>query len=218
MLSFDEWNVWYHSNDADNQIKERKPWSVAPPLLEDIYNFEDALLVGLMLITLLKHADRVKMACLAQLVNVIAPIMTDEKGGAWRQTIFYPFLHASSYGRGIALHPVIQSTKHDTSNHEDVSDVEVVAVYNPEYEEVTIFAVNRNIEHDVNFTSELRGFKNYEVLEYIVMENDDMKAVNTLSSQNVKPESKTEYSFDDGIFTTDMKKCSWNVIRLGLKK
>lgn len=218
MLSFDEWNVWYHSNDADNQIKERKPWSVAPPLLEDIYNFEDALLVGLMLITLLKHADRVKMACLAQLVNVIAPIMTDEKGGAWRQTIFYPFLHASSYGRGIALHPVIQSTKHDTSNHEDVSDVEVVAVYNPEYEEVTIFAVNRNIEHEVKFTSELRGFKNYEVLEYIVMENDDMKAVNTLSSQNVKPESKTEYSFDDGIFTTDMKKCSWNVIRLGLKK
>ena len=157
-----------------------------------------------------------KMACLAQLVNVIAPIMTDEREEPETDNIL-SFLHASSYGRGIALHPVIRSTKHDTSNHEDVSDVEAVAVYNPEYEEVTIFAVNRNIEHDVNFTSELRGFKNYEVLEYIVMENDDMKAVNTLSSQNVKPESKTEYSFDDGIFTTDMKKCSWNVIRLGLK-
>ena len=95
--------------------------------------------------------------------------------------------------------------------------MEVVAVYNPEYEEVTIFAVNRNIEHDVN-SLRAAGFKNYEVLEYIVMENDDMKAVNNISSQNVKPESKTEYSFDDGLFTTDMKKCSWNVIRLGLKK
>ena len=215
MLSFDEWNVWYHSNEADNQIKERKPWSVAPALLEDIYNFEDALLIGLLLITLMKHADRVKMACLAQLVNVIAPIMTDENGGAWRQTIFYPFLHASIYGRGIALEPVIKSTKHDTSNYTDVNDVEAIAVYNPEAEEVTIFAVNRSLEHDVNFTSDLRGFENYKVLEYIVMENNDMKVVNTLNSQKVKPEQKAEYTFDGGIFTTNMKKCSWNVIRYG---
>ena len=72
-LSFDEWNVWYHSCDADKKIER---WCTAPHQLEDIYNFEDALLVGLMLITLLRHADRVKVACLAQLVNVIAPIMT----------------------------------------------------------------------------------------------------------------------------------------------
>ena len=106
-LSFDEWNVWFHSNAADDDITENHPWQVAPPMLEDIYNFEDSLLVGLMLITLMKHADRVKMACLAQLVNVIAPIMTDAAGGAWKQTIFYPFMHASKYGRGIALQPVI---------------------------------------------------------------------------------------------------------------
>ena len=215
MISFDEWNVWYHSNEADNQIKERKPWSVAPALLEDIYNFEDALLVGLLLITLMKHADRVKMACLAQLVNVIAPIMTDEKGGAWRQTIFYPFLHASIYGRGIALEPVIKSTKHDTTSYTDVSDVEAIAVYNPENEELTIFAVNRSTEHDVSFTSDLRGFEKYKLIEYIVMESDDMKVVNTLNSQMVKPEYKSEYTFDEGVFTTNMKKCSWNVIRLG---
>lgn len=214
-ISFDEWNVWYHSNESDNDYMEKKPWNVAPALLEDIYNFEDALLVGLMLITLIKHADRVKMACLAQLVNVIAPIMTDEKGGAWRQTIFYPFLHASIYGRGIALQPVIETTKHDTTNHTDVTDVEAVSVYNPENEEVTIFAVNRNVDHDVEFTSDLRGFEGYKVLEYLVMEHDDMKAVNTLNNENVKPRTKNEYVFDEGIFTTNMKKCSWNVIRFG---
>ncbi len=214
-LSFDEWNVWYHSNEADEELKQRKPWSLAPGLLEDIYNFEDALLVGLLLISLMKNADRVKMASLAQLVNVIAPIMTDEKGGAWKQTIFYPFLHASIYGRGVALQPVIQSTKHDTSNHTDVSDVEAIAVYNPENEEVTIFAVNRDVDNDVNFTSDLRGFEDYKVLEYIVMEGHDMKAVNSLLSQSIKPTKKTEYEFDGGIFTTNMKKCSWNVIRFG---
>jgi len=95
-ISFDEWNVWFHSNEEDDNIMENHPWQTAPALLEDVYTFEDALLVGLMLITLIKHADRVKVACLAQLVNVIAPIMTEAGGGsAWKQTIYYPFMHAS---------------------------------------------------------------------------------------------------------------------------
>ena len=98
-LSFDEWNVWYHSNAADEKLEK---WGQAPHQLEDIYNFEDALLVGSMLITLLRHADRVKMACLAQLVNVIAPIMTSDTG-AWRQTIFYPYMYTSIFGRGTVL-------------------------------------------------------------------------------------------------------------------
>ncbi|MFU0828576.1 MAG: Alpha-L-AF-C domain-containing protein [Lachnoclostridium sp.] len=183
--------------------------------LEDIYTFEDALLVGLMLITLIKHADRVKIACLAQLVNVIAPIMTDTKEGAWKQSIYYPFLHASKYGRGIALEPVISTTKHDTSKHTDVSDIETAAVYNPEKEEVTIFAVNRNVDNDVNFTVDIRGFEDYGVIEYLVMENSDMKAVNSLHSQNVKPKQKNEFTLEKGVFSTTAKKCSWNVIRFG---
>lgn len=214
-ISFDEWNVWFHSIDADNNFMEKEPWNVAPGLLEDIYTFEDALLVGLMLITLIKHADRVKLACLAQLVNVIAPIMTDKNGGAWKQSIYYPFLHASKYGRGIALQPEVTTTKHDTKNHTDVSDIEAVAVYNPDQEEVTIFAVNRNTDSDVEFTADLRGFENYDVLEYLAMENNDMKATNSLHSQNVMPKVKKDYKVDKGIFTANMKKCSWNVIRFG---
>src|SRR5690606_37636106 len=116
-LSFDEWNVWYHSNEEDRKIP---PWQIAPPQLEDVYTFEDALLVGLMLITLINHADRVKIACLAQLVNVIAPIMTRTGGPAWAQTIYYPFLHASTYGRGVALRPVMTTPVYDTKDFEAV--------------------------------------------------------------------------------------------------
>ena len=75
-LSFDEWNVWYHSNEQDKEVWKADKWGRALPLLEDVYNFEDALLAGAILITFLKNADRVKVACLAQLVNVIAPIIT----------------------------------------------------------------------------------------------------------------------------------------------
>ncbi len=128
--------MWFHSNEADKKIE---PWSIAPPQLEDVYNFEDALLVGCMLITFLKHADRVKMACMAQLVNVIAPIMTENGGRSWKQTIFYPYLHASVYGRGIALNLVVNSPKYDSKEFTDVPYLETTAVYRPENEEVTIF-------------------------------------------------------------------------------
>lgn len=214
-LSFDEWNVWFHAMASDNEEMEKRPWQIAPHLLEDIYDFEDAILVGLILITFLKHADRLKMACLAQLVNVIAPIMTENDGGAWKQTIFYPFLHASKYGRGVALKPVVSTQVHDTKNHCDVTDIESIAVYNEEKEEVTIFAVNRNVKEDVLFEGDVRGFEGYTVKEYLCMEQDDMKAVNGLGTERVAPYQKTEYTLDNGKFTTIMKKCSWNVIRFG---
>ena len=109
-ISFDEWNVWYHSNAQDREILAgAKGWPHAPRLLEDIYNFEDALQVGCILNTFIRRSDVVKIACIAQLVNVIAPIMTEPGGAAWRQTIYYPYFFASVYGRGEALQLSVKS-------------------------------------------------------------------------------------------------------------
>ncbi|MBJ8191076.1 alpha-N-arabinofuranosidase, partial [Bacillus cereus] len=163
MLSFDEWNVWYHSNDADKKID---PWSVAPPQLEDIYNFEDALLVGSMLITFLRHADRVKMACLAQLVNVIAPIMTENNGKAWKQTIFYPYLHASRYGRGVSLMPVVDSEKYDSKDFTDIPYLDSAVVYDEEGDALTVFAVNRHLSESLELTVDVRSFEGYRIVEH----------------------------------------------------
>ena len=216
MLSFDEWNVWFHANAADDDTMKNRPWSVAPHLLEDRYDFEDALLVGLMLITLLKHSDRVRMACLAQLVNVIAPIMTEENGPAWKQTIYYPYLHASKYGRGIALNPALRSSKHDTKEFTDVTDVDSVAVWDDEKDQVTIFAVNRTLDQDIPLEADLRSFEGYRVLEHIVLENEDMFAVNSAEKQAVLPKSVTDRDqLESGILTSKLSKASWNVIRLG---
>ena len=216
MLSFDEWNVWFHANEADDDTMQNRPWSVAPHLLEDHYDFEDALLVGLMLITLLKHSDRVRMACLAQLVNVIAPIMTEENGPAWKQTIYYPYLHASKYGRGIALNPSLRSSKHDTMDFTDVTDVDSVAVWNDEKEELTIFAVNRDLEEDIVLEADVKSFAGYRLLEHIVLEHDDMKAVNSAGRQTVLPKTVTDRDeLKDGLLQSRLGKASWNVIRLG---
>lgn len=213
-LSFDEWNVWFHSNEADKQIE---PWSIAPPQLEDIYNFEDALLVGSMLMTMLKHADRVKMACMAQLVNVIAPIMTNNNGGAWKQTIFYPYQHVSLYGRGIALQPVISSPKYDSKEFTDVPYLDSIAVHNPEKEELTIFALNRSLEDSLTLECDVRSFSDYQIIEHIVLENENLKAVNTLESQAVAPHNKGKAVLEGGSVVAPLSKHSWNVIRLGLK-
>ncbi len=215
-LSFDEWNVWFHSKEKEMDIRENTPWQIAPPMLEDIYTFEDALLVGLMLITLMKHADRVKIACLAQLVNVIAPIMTEQGGGpAWRQTIFYPFMHASRYGRGMVLRPVIQTPVHDTSEHENVTDIVSVAVYSEEKEELTIFAVNRNIDEDIQVMIDVRGMEGYQIKEHIVLENSDMKLINGAGGELVSPKTTDQSTLESGIITSMLHKASWNVIRLG---
>lgn len=214
-LSFDEWNVWFHSNESDDDEMKNRPWQKAPALLEDVYNFEDALLVGLMLITFMKHADRLKMACLAQLVNVIAPIMTETDGGAWKQSIYYPYMHASKYGRGIALQPVLSSPKHDTMDFTDVKDIESIAVYNEENDEVTIFAVNRNLTEDILMDCDVRSFEGYRLIEHIVMENDDLKAANSAKGEAVAPKQSTESKLDVGMLEVNLHKASWNVIRLG---
>ena len=152
-LSFDEWNVWYHSN---NDYVEK--WSTAPHQLEDIYNFEDALVVACMLITLLRHADRVKIACLAQLVNVIAPIMTENGGRAFRQTIFYPFKLMSKYARGAALKPIVDSPKYDCKEFTDVPYLETILTYDKENDEVVFFGVNRSMDENILLDVKLLGF------------------------------------------------------------
>ena len=213
-LSFDEWNVWYHSNDQDQEVWKRGKWNRALPLLEDVYNFEDALLVGAMLITFLRNSDRVKIACMAQLVNVIAPIMTRSGGGVWAQTIYWPLMHASHYGRGTALRPVIKSPTYDCTDYEQVPFVDATAVEGDDGS-VTVFAINRSMEEDILLESDLRGFGTLEIAEHIVLHHDDVKAVNTEENpDNVKPGAGNGGRMDGGVLSVPLGRLSWNVIRL----
>lgn len=211
MLSFDEWNVWYHSTDADHKLD---PWTIAPPQLEDVYNFEDALLVGGILISFLRRADRVKMACMAQLVNVIAPIMTDNGGAAWKQTIYYPYLHASVFGRGVSLEPLITSPKLDTKDFSDAPWLESATVYNEEEATVTVFALNRHLSESLTLDAQLGGFEDYRIAEHIVLEHNDLKAVNVAGEERVKPHSDGRSGLDQGHLLAHLGPASWHVIRL----
>lgn len=213
-LSFDEWNVWYHSIEQDKEIER---WVQAPHQLEDVYNLEDALLVGSMLITLLRHADRVKIACLAQLVNVIAPIMTSDTG-AWRQTIYYPYMHASRYGRGTVLHTVVKTPVYE-SIHGDAPYLDAVAVADGENGTLTFFAVNKDLEEEMQVSCDLRQYAGYEIAEHLVLSHSDIRSVNTQNRPDtVLPVSGGRSRIDAGTLTSVLAPKSWNVIRLQKKK
>ena len=212
-LSFDEWNVWYHSTEQDKEIWKREKWGPALPLLEDIYNFEDALLAGSMLITLMRNADRVKVACLAQLVNVIAPIMTRAGGGCWAQTIFYPFMHASRYGRGTSLKALVQSPVYDCRDYESVPLIDTTATLGDDGS-VTVFSVNRDMAEDFQLDIDLRSFGEMRLAEHILLHHDDVKAVNTETNpDNVSPVAGPGGSVDAGRAQVKVPALSWNVIR-----
>jgi len=213
-LSFDEWNVWYHSNEQDKEVTKMGKWNRALPLLEDIYNFEDALLVGAMLITFLKNADRVKVACMAQLVNVIAPIMTRNGGGVWAQTIYWPLMHASRYGRGTALRPLISSPTYDCTDYEKVPLVDATATLADDGS-VTIFAVNRDMNEPIELSCDMRAFGDLKIVEHIALHHDDVKAINTEANpDNVVPAKGNGGVIDSGKLSIVLPSLSWNVIRL----
>ncbi|WP_303837697.1 alpha-N-arabinofuranosidase [Ruminococcus flavefaciens] len=205
MLSFDEWNIWFHSNEQDKKIEH---WHVAPPLLEDIYNVEDALVVGCLLITLLRHCDRVKIACLAQLVNVIAPIMTETGGRTWVQTIYYPFLHCSVNGRGKALNTVCECGTYNSVKHSNVPYIESITVENGS--DITLFAVNR--APDESCELELSGFEGYELVSHTVLTSDEMKRCNSAD----EPDAVTpvQQEIGGGIYLAPR---SWNMLKFTVK-
>jgi alpha-N-arabinofuranosidase len=193
---------------------------VAPPLCEEPYTLEDALVVGCMLITLLKHADRVKIACLAQLVNAIAPISTVTGGGAWRKATFFPSLHASGFGRGDVLDLQVSSPCYATREFDGVPLLEAVATFDEEREELALFAVNRDQNDALLLEGDLRALPGYEVvehivLEHIVLEHDDPKAINSRARPHeVTPHTRGDASLRDGVLTARLPRHSWNVIRL----
>ena len=211
-LSFDEWNCWYHTLDQDDERMKNDPWGIAPHLLEDNYTFEDAIVNGLALIKFIKHSDRVKIACLAQLVNVIAPIMTEKDGHAWKQTIFYPLMHASAYGRGSAIKCDVATGTHDTNKHKDVTDVEAVSVLSRDGKQLALFAVNRLTGEDAQAAVTLEGFDDFRCISWQALESDDMLVRNSVQEQNVVPVEKTDYEFIGGTWKGKLKAASWNVI------
>jgi len=209
-LSFDEWNVW-----GAAEHKPERPWMVAPRSHEACYTVEDALCVSGMLLSLLNHADRVKVGCLAQVVNVIAPILAEPGGPAWRQTIFYPFAQAAKWGKGVALQALVDSTTYDAANGDGFPHLKLAAVRDEAGESLALFALNRDVEAPLTLSVDIRSFPGLHPAEHTVLCDDDLAARNTLEQPNrVQPQAGPGVTVADGKLDAQLPPASWNLIRL----
>src|SRR5690242_9583594 len=163
-LSFDEWNVWY-LKEYQEAAEVSDEWSYAPRLLEDVYTVADAVVVGNLLMTLLRHSDRVTSASLAQLVNVIAPIMTEPGGPAWRQTTFFPFSITSRPAQGEALALKLDAPTYETKEYGEVPLVDAVATHDRETGRTAVFLVNRSQDEALTLTVDIATLGDLSVLE-----------------------------------------------------
>lgn len=208
-ISFDEYNVWYHSNNVPYEH-----FSVAPPILEDVYSLEDAVCLGGILIVLLRHCDRVRVACLAQLVNVIGAILTENGGDAIRQSIFYPFSDFTKYGsRGQVMNTPILSDAYTCRRYGDVSLCDAV-VTKGEDGSYTVLAVNRSqtepLELSIALTSERCSTASHTALF-----GDDKRAVNTFADPyRVSPRPLPPPDITENTVNSILPPLSWNVIRI----
>jgi alpha-N-arabinofuranosidase len=180
-LSFDEWNVWYKDRNGDGK------WAAAPHLLEEVYNLEDALVCAQYLSSFIRHADTVKLACIAQIVNVIAPVLT-RKQGSLIQSIYYPFLLYSKHANGVSLTPVIKSGIYKAGERGDVPAVDVSASYDPQKKQVSLFLVNRDQAETASVAVQLSDAAITKVIGCDIMGGGDVKAANSWDQPDlVKP-------------------------------
>lgn len=211
-LSFDEWNVWY-SDDAADAGRPGRSYPQAPHLLENVYSAMDAVVVGSLLNSLLRHADRVRIACLAQLVNVIAPIATQAGGPAWRQSIFHPFALTARHGRGDALRVATHAPHIDTKAHGPVSALDVAATQAPDGT-IAMFLVNRQRDQPLRLDADLRAAGPVRLVDHRVLHDDDPGATNTVQRPDrvaARPGVGAELSA--GRLQVTLPPMSWTMLR-----
>ena len=210
-ISFDEWNVWYQSRFVGEENLE---FEHAPRLIEDVYSLTDAVVVGTLLNSLLRHADRVRIACLAQLVNVIAPIMTEPGGAVWRQATYHPFALTSRYGRGTVLRLDARGPVRETAVWGPVPVLDAVAVHDEEAGAVTVFAVNRDQGEPMTVDLDLRGLPGLVAGQHTTLAGDDPDAVNDAGAPDrVTPRQLDDVKVDGGRTQVMLPPLSWNMIR-----
>jgi len=213
-ISFDEWNVWYL--DRLQAMGNRDEWTAGRRLVEDEYNVADAVVVGNLLISLLRHSDRVTAASIAQLVNMIAPIKTEPAGPAWRQTTFYPFALTARHASGVVLRTAITTPVVETTVYGEVPAVDSVVTCDEEAGSLSVFVVNRHLDADARFSIDLRAFPGYHVVEHVVLSDPDVRATNTLEQPERVVPRRVEGSTSDAAGSTEvlLPPMSWSLIRL----
>ncbi|PMC74513.1 alpha-N-arabinofuranosidase [Brachybacterium sp. UMB0905] len=214
LISLDEWNV-VHPGPDPGEEPSGDDWPIAPRFAESTYDVQDAVVLGSLLITILQHADRVGAACLAQLVNVLAPIRTTPGGPAWRQSIFHPFALTSRHAHGTVLHTVVDSPMFTSARHGESTCLDAVATWDDEEGLLTVFAVNRSAEETLELAVDVSAFGPLTVIEALHLHEEDPRTVNSAEDPAaVTPRPLPGVHAEDGRILAELPPICWAMLRL----
>lgn len=205
-LSWDEWNVWYKDRSG------RGNWQEGPPLSEEIYNLEDALVVAQWMNVFLRRCDVLKIACIAQVVNTIAPL-TVRGEQLLRQTTFYPFVLFSQHAAGVALEPLVVAPQGDTRVFGPVSLLDVSASYDAASDKGAVFIVNRSQTESVTTDIVWQDAAPLQVTAITQLAGTDPKAINSFEQpQTIVPQQQAVEPVRDGRMTLRLPPLSFTVV------
>jgi alpha-L-arabinofuranosidase len=212
-IAFDEWNVWSQRSFAGVRAQS---WESPARLIEDDYDVAAAVAVGSYLMSLLRHCDRVRIACQAQLTNVIAPIRTEPGGPAWRQTTFHPFALTAAHARGVALRVEPVSPEVRTALHGAVPALDAAATHDADSGVVSLFLVNRSLEAALPVEVSLHGLPVMSVGTHQVIAADgDVRRRNTATAPDrVVPRPGADARTTPGCLQVTLPAASWSVLTL----
>ena len=178
-IAWDEWNVWYRARGNDQRGRR---------ILEEPYNLEDALVVATFLNAFLNHAHIVKIANMAQLVNVIAPIFSNDSG-VFLQTIYYPLQLFASNSKGKALELFADSPKYKSRRFDDVPYLDASGAYQDG--SLVLHVVNRHRDQPITAELALEDKSFGGDLQVTEVNGPDIKAENNFDGTRVKPVERT---------------------------
>ncbi|MGH8775203.1 MAG: alpha-N-arabinofuranosidase [Jiangellaceae bacterium] len=211
-LSFDEWNVWNQSRAED---RSAQPFADLPTLIEDDFTIADAVVVGSLLVALLRHADRVSVACQAQLVNVIGLIRTLPGGPAWRQATFHPFALTARHARGRVLRAEPRSPVHETRRYGEVPVLHATATHDDHTGRTSVFVVNRS-RRPLRLRVDIRSLPHTGWAERVVLADHDLTATNTATQPDrVSPQALAPVRIEAEGLDADLAPVSWNLLTFG---
>jgi alpha-L-arabinofuranosidase len=217
-LSFDEWNVWYISRFSGDGPKPKDTvWAPKPRLIEDEYTITDAVVVGTLLNSLLRHGDRVTVACQAQLVNVIGLLRSEEGSEAWKQTIAYPFEQMRRLARGQIVQVVATSDRYDSPAYTDVPVLDTSATYDGETGRAALFVANRSLDEAATFSADLRGIGASGIAQASTLHavnGQDRHTTNLEVHDAVTPQTFAAYELADGRLSATLPPLSWTVFEI----
>ncbi len=221
-LSFDEWNVWYVGRfHGDGPQPKGRPWAEHPRLIEDEYSITDAIVVGTFLNSLLRHGDRVTVACQAQLVNVIGLLRSEEGGDAWKQTIAHPFEQMRRLAIGQILNVVATGDRYDSTTYTGVPIVDASATYDADAGRAAVFVVNRGLDEVASLEIDLRGIDGTTVASATTLhprQGQDRSTTNLERHDAVAPAAFDAYTVTDGTLTAQLPPLSWTVFEVETRR